>query len=35
MKRILEIKCAEGGDDSKLFVGELARSYQKFLTRVG
>lgn len=27
MKRILEIRAGEGGDDSKLFVAELASAY--------
>lgn len=35
MKRILEIRGAEGGEDSNLFAVDLAKSYQKFFTRVG
>ena len=30
MKRILEIRAAEGGEDSKLFVRDLAQAYIKF-----
>lgn len=33
MKRIIEIKSAEGGDDSKLFVADLAKAYRKLATR--
>lgn len=32
---ILELKAAEGGDDSKLFVAQLATSYQKLCTKYG
>jgi len=35
MKRILEIRAAEGGEDSKLFVGDLAHAYQRHFDRVG
>lgn len=35
MKRILEIRAAEGGEDSKLFVKDLAVAYSKYFTRVG
>lgn len=35
MKRVIEIRAAEGGDDSKLFVGDLANAYKKFSSRVG
>lgn len=31
----LELKAAEGGDDSKLFVAQLAASYQKLFTKNG
>lgn len=31
----LEIRAAEGGEDSKLFVKDLAQSYSKFFTRIG
>lgn len=30
MKRIVEIRAGEGGDDAKLFVAELALAYLKF-----
>lgn len=29
MKRIIEIRAGEGGDDAKLFVAELALAYLK------
>ncbi len=35
MKRIIEIRAAEGGEDSKLFVMDLAAAYQRHFTRVG
>jgi protein subunit release factor A len=35
MKRIIEIRSAEGGDDAKLFAKDLATAYTKHLTRVG
>lgn len=35
MKKVIEIRAAEGGDDSKLFVGDLANAYKKFALRVG
>jgi len=35
MKRIIEIRSAEGGEDSKLFVKDLAQSYIKFADRKG
>jgi protein subunit release factor A len=35
MKRIVEIRAAEGGDDSRLFVGELARAYGRMFLRLG
>ncbi len=35
MKRIIEIRGAEGGQDSKLFAADLAKAYQKHFTRVG
>lgn len=35
MKKIIEIRAAEGGQDSKLFVNELALSYSKFATNKG
>jgi protein subunit release factor A len=35
MKRILEIRAAEGGEDSKLFTVDLAQAYKKHFDRVG
>lgn len=35
MKRVVEVRAAEGGEDSKLFVKDLAQAYQKFFTNVG
>lgn len=35
MKRIIEVRAAEGGDDSKLFVKDLAQAYTKFADRKG
>jgi len=35
MKRILEIRAAEGGEDSKLFAMDLAQAYQRHFDRVG
>ena len=35
MKRVLEIRAAEGGDDSKLFVLDLAQAYQRFCDKLG
>lgn len=35
MKRIIEIRAAEGGDDSKLFVSDLAQAYQKLGNKMG
>jgi len=35
MKRILEIRSAEGGEDSKLFAADLAQAYQRMFERVG
>lgn len=35
MERILSIKSAEGGMDSQIFVGELAKSYEKLFTKKG
>ena len=31
----MEIRAAEGGDDSKLFVEDLAVSYEKTFSRLG
>ncbi len=35
MKKIIEIRAAEGGDDSKLFVKDLAQAYRRFAERKG
>ena len=35
MKRIIEIRSAEGGQDSALFVADLAQAYTKHFTAVG
>lgn len=35
MKRVIEIRAAEGGDDSKLFTMNLANAYIKFALRAG
>jgi peptide chain release factor 1 len=35
MKRIVEIRAAEGGEDSRLFVKDLAQAYCKFADRQG
>lgn len=35
MKRIIEIRAAEGGEDSRLFAKDLAASYLKLATKFG
>lgn len=35
MKRIIEIRAAEGGDDSKMFVRELTKSYITMARHLG
>lgn len=35
MKRILELRAAEGGDDSKLFAKDLAASYCRMFGKLG
>mgnify|MGYP000219796590 CR=1 FL=1 len=35
MKRVIEIRAAEGGDDSKLFEKDMAQAYIKFADRKG
>lgn len=35
MIKFIEIRAAEGGDDSKLFVKDLAKSYQKLISKLG
>ena len=35
MKKILEIRAAEGGEDAKLFVNDLAVVYEKTFLKLG
>jgi len=35
MKRVIEIRAAEGGDDSKLFVSDLADAYRRLGNKLG
>lgn len=35
MKRIIEIRAAEGGEDSKLFVHDLAQAYLHLGLKLG
>jgi protein subunit release factor A len=35
MKRIIEIRSAEGGKDAELFCNDLAQAYTKHFTAVG
>jgi protein subunit release factor A len=35
MKRVIEIRAAEGGEDSKLFVKDLADAYTRMAQRLG
>lgn len=35
MKRIIEIRAAEGGEDSKLFVKDLAQAYVRMSLKLG
>jgi len=35
MKKIIEIKSAEGGKDSQLFVQDLAQAYRRMADRRG
>jgi protein subunit release factor A len=35
MKRVIEVRAAEGGEDSKLFARDLAQAYKKFAERKG
>lgn len=32
---VLEIRAAEGGADSQIFVGDLYRAYQKMFAKLG
>lgn len=35
MKKFLEIRAAEGGEDSKLFIRDLKKSYEKLANHFG
>jgi protein subunit release factor A len=35
MKRVIEIRAAEGGEDSKLFVKDLTQAYIRMASRHG
>lgn len=35
MKKFLHIHAAEGGDDSKLFVSDIAKAYGKLSDKLG
>ena len=35
MKKFIEIRAAEGGDDAKLFVSDLLEAYMKLSTKFG
>jgi len=35
MKKIIEIRAAEGGQDSKLFVNNLCVAYEKTFSKLG
>jgi protein subunit release factor A len=35
MKTVVEIHSAEGGDDSKMFVKDLAQAYTRMFQRLG
>lgn len=35
MKRIIEVRAAEGGSDAKLFVADLIQTYISLATRKG
>jgi len=35
MKRVIEIRAAEGGEDSKLFAKDLAQAYFRFAQSMG
>jgi protein subunit release factor A len=35
MKRVIEIRAAEGGEDSKLFAKDLAQAYIRLASRHG
>lgn len=35
MQKVVDIKSAEGGKDSKLFVADLANAYERMFQRLG
>lgn len=35
MRKVIEIRAAEGGEDSKLFVSDLATAYSKLGSKLG
>jgi protein subunit release factor A len=35
MRKVIEIRAAEGGEDSKLFVSDLAQAYTKLGAKLG
>lgn len=35
MKKVIELRSAEGGDDSKLFTEDLAIAYEKTFNKLG
>lgn len=35
MKRVIELRAAEGGEDAKLFARDLAKAYTKMFVRFG
>lgn len=35
MKRVIEIRAAEGGEDAALFVSDLADAYHKLCSKFG
>jgi protein subunit release factor A len=35
MKRVIEIRAAEGGNDAKLFVSDLADAYLRLSNKLG
>jgi len=35
MKRVIEIRAAEGGEDAKLFTRDLAKAYTKLFDKIG
>jgi len=35
MKRVIEVRAAEGGEDSKLFVKDMVQAYIKLAAKLG